>query len=210
MSNSISSARGPCLIWVVLLLLAPRVPAAQASWVVEPGVEKRLAAGEVVVQATSEIDPAAPRGRIRAAIFIPAAPQAIWSVVTDCNEARAFVPGLKKCRRIDAASDGRWADIEQDVRYSWLMPEIHCVFRAEYDPPHRIDFHRISGDLKAEEGTWLLTPTADGSGTLVQYEVYVEPGFSIPQFVVSRSLRKELPAVLTGLRDRVAQLDVGK
>src|SRR5579862_399943 len=99
MSNSIFSSRRPYLICVALLLLHPRVPAAQAGWVVEPGIERRLAAGEVVVQATNDIDPAAPRGRIRAAIFIPASPQAIWSVVTDCNQARAFVPGLKRCRR---------------------------------------------------------------------------------------------------------------
>jgi ribosome-associated toxin RatA of RatAB toxin-antitoxin module len=204
------SSRGSYLLWMAVLLLPARVPAAQGGWVVEPGIEKRLAAGEVVVQTTSQIDPAAPRGRIRAAIVIPASPQVIWGVVTDCDQARAFVPGLKRCRRIDEAPDGRWADIEQDVRYSWLMPEIRCVFRAEYDRPHRIDFHRVSGDLKAEEGTWLLTPTADGSGTLVQYEVYVDPGFSIPQFVVSHSLRKELPAVLTGLRDRVGQLDAEK
>lgn len=210
MRNNILNARRPYLICVAMLLLPQSVPAAQAGWVAEPGIERRLAAGEVVVQATSEIDPAAPRGRVRAAILIPASPQLIWSVMTDCDQARAFVPGLKGCRRIDEASDGRWADIEQVVRYSWLLPEVRLVFRADYDRPHRVDFHRISGDLKAEEGTWLLTPTADGSGTLVQYEVYVDPGFSIPQFLVTRSLRKDLPTALTGLRDRVEQLDAEK
>ena len=155
------------------------------------------------MQTASEIDPAAPRGRVRAAVRINASPQAIWSVMTDCDQAVAFVPGLKRCRRIGSAPDGRWDDIEHEVRYSWLLPTVRYVFRADYDRPHRIDFHRISGDLKAEEGTWLLTQSADGSGTVVEYDVYLDLGFWIPKFLVTRSLRKDLPAALSGLRDRV-------
>ena len=61
---------------------------------------------------------------------------------------------------------------------------------ADCDPPRRIDFHRIRGDLKQEEGTWLLTATADGSATVVEYEMYLDPGFWIPQWLVTRTLRK--------------------
>jgi uncharacterized protein YndB with AHSA1/START domain len=81
---------------------------------------------------------------------------------------------------------------------------VRYVFRADYDRPHRIDFRRISGDLKEEEGTWLLTPTADGGGTTVEYEVYVDPGFWIPQALVAHTLRRDTRSVLTGLRECVA------
>jgi len=37
----------------------------------------------------------------------------------------------------------------------------------------------------------------------VQYEVYVDPGFWVPQVLVNHSLRKDLPTALAGLRDRV-------
>jgi hypothetical protein len=77
------------------------------------------------------------------------------------------------------------------------------VFRAEYHRPDRIDFHRISGDLKDEHGTWLLTPTRVAATTLVQYEMYLDPGFWVPQTLVARSLRKDLPTALTGLKERV-------
>jgi len=155
------------------------------------------------VQTTTAIDPSRPRGWIRAAVRIEAQPEAVWRVMTDCRQASAFVPGLKYCRRIGGAADGRWEDIEQEVRYSWLLPSVRYVFRAEYDRPRRIDFHRLSGDLKEEEGEWSLTRTADGRSTDVEYELYLDPGFWIPQVLVTRSLRKDLPAALGGLRERV-------
>ena len=186
-----------------LTLVEPTTAVAQSAWVTDPAIQQRLAAGEVVV-ATSAIDPAHPRGRVRAAVRIPATPEAIWKIVTDCHEALSFVPGLRHCRLVDGAADGSWQDVEHEMRYSWLLPTVRYVFRADYDRPHRIDFHRVSGDLKEEEGTWLFTPTTDGVGTVVEYEVYVDPGFWIPQALVAHTLRRDTRTVLTSLRQCVA------
>ncbi len=193
-------------ILALALLLQP-AEASQSAWVTDPTIEQRLAAGEVVV--ASSIDASHSRGRIRAAVRIDATPEAIFRIVTDCREALSFVPGLRHCRLVDAAPDGSWQDVEHDVRYSWLLPGVRYVFRASYDRPHRIDFHRISGDLKEEEGTWLLTRTTDGTATVVEYEVYLDPGFWIPRALVARSLRKDVPAVLSALRDCVER-DAGR
>jgi uncharacterized protein YndB with AHSA1/START domain len=186
------------------LLLSPEARA-QPVWVEDPSVQRRLDGGEVVVQTADAADPAHPRSRVRAAVLIRARPEAIWNVMTDCRQTMSFVPGLKFCRRVDGAPDGRWADIEQEIRYSWFLPTVRYIFRADYDRPRRIDFRRISGDLKEEEGTWVLTATADGAATVVEYEMYLDPGFWIPQVLVNRSLRKDLPAALAGLRERVEQ-----
>src|SRR5579859_4176892 len=177
------------------------VARAQPEWVRDPDVQRRLAGGEVVVETAAEPDnPERPHGRIRAAVLIHARPEAMWKVMTDCRETLEFVPGLKSCRRVDGAADGRWEDFEQEMHYAWYLPVVHYVFRADYDRPRRIDFHRLSGDLKEEEGTWVLTPTEDGAATVVEYEMYVDPGFWIPHALLSHTLRKDAPAVLAGLR----------
>jgi hypothetical protein len=192
-------------VLIVGLALTTALPAAlaQSSWTEEPAVRERLDAGEVVVTTPSGVDAGHPHGEVRAAVLVRAEPEAVWRVMTDCAQALAFVPGLKKCRMLDSAPDGTWADIEQEVRYSWMLPVVHYVFRAEYDRPHRIDFHRISGDLKEQRGSWVLSTPPGTGGTLVEYQVYVDPGFWIPQFLVTRSLRKDLPAALAGLRTQV-------
>ena len=191
---------------LALLAAAPLAAATQPAWIAAPDVQRRLAAGEVVVETTSSEDPDRPRGSVRAAVLIPAKPEAIWSVMTDCAQTTLYVPGLKRCRRVDGAPDGHWEDIEQEIHYAWYLPSVTYVFRADYERPHRIDFHRISGDLKEEEGTWVLSATPDGSATVVEYQMYLDPGFWVPQFLVHRSLRKDLPAALAGLRQRVADL----
>ena len=190
------------LVWVGALP-GSFAGAAEASWIANPDVQRRLAGGEIVVEAATASDADRPSGRVRAAVLIKAKPEAIWAVMIDCREALRFVPGLKLCRRVDGAPDGRWADVEQEIHYSWFLPTVHNVLRADCDRPHRIDFHRTSGDLKQEEGTWILTPAPDGSATVVEYEMYLDPGFWIPQWLVSRTLRKDLPAALSGLRQRV-------
>jgi hypothetical protein len=200
---------------LVLASLAPCAALAQAhpeppsAWLATPAIEQRLRAGEVVVETAAAIDAAHPRGRVRAAVEIPASPEAIWKIMTDCAEAPSFVPGLKRCRRIDGAADGSWDDIEQEVRYAWFLPIVRYVFRARYDRPHRVDFRRVSGDLKEEEGTWRLIETPDRSATVVEYDMYVDPGFWIPQALVVRSLRRDLPAALEGLRACVLRAGAG-
>jgi len=173
------------------------------TWVADREVQRRLADREVVVQAATASDPERPRGRVRAAVLIKARPEAIWAVMIDCREALGFVPGLRLCRRIGGTPDGRRMEIEEEIDYSWFLPTVHNFLRADCDRPRRIDFHRVSGDLKQEEGTWVLTPTADGAATVVEYEMYLDPGFWIPQWLVNRTLRKDLPAALAGLRGRI-------
>ncbi|HYL01396.1 MAG TPA: SRPBCC family protein [Steroidobacteraceae bacterium] len=191
-------------------LLGSCAGAADAGWVANVEVQRRLADGEVVVQVATASDADGPRGSVRAAVLIRARPEAIWSVMIDCREALRFVPGLRLCRRLDAAPDGRWAVIEQEISYSWFLPAVHNVLRADCDRPRRIDFHRIRGDLRQEEGTWVLAPTADGSATVVEYEMYLDPGFWVPQWLINRSLRISLPAALAGLRERVERPSEGR
>ncbi len=193
---------------VIGAFLLPVVTGAQSSWLDDPGVQSRLSAGEVVVRAA--LDGQEIRGRIVAAIRITARPEAIWNVMTDCERALEFIPGLKRCRRIQAASDGTWELIEREVKYSWLMPTVRNVLRADYQRLRRIDFKRVSGDLNDEEGTWLLEAAPDGSATIVEYQWYVDPGFWMPRVLVQRSLVTNLRAAMKALRTRVEAVEAAR
>jgi carbon monoxide dehydrogenase subunit G len=178
-----------------------------SGWLEERDVQQRLAGGEVVVR--SAVDEHDSRARVQAAVRIHAPAQLVWDVLEDCDQASSFIPGLKRCRRIAAAADGSWEIIEHEFKYSWLMPTIHSVFRMDNQPPERMQFRRMSGDLKDEQGIWRLIHAADGS-TTVEYQVEIDPGFWIPRTLVRHTLRKELPAALLALRTRSERLEAAR
>lgn len=218
-------------IGAILGTVLPIATWAQVPWVDEQTVQQQLAAGQVAVQTVFAGGES--RVRVHAAVRINANPEAIWRVLTDCDHASRFIPGVKRCRRLQTAPDGSWELIEQESKYSWLMPSVTCVVRADYKRPQRIDFKGVRGDLKDWEGYWLLEPQggpdpagdsigaapegstvapsaelaptpahAPGEVTIVEYDLYVDPGFWIPRVLLRHSLRTELPAALTALRVR--------
>src|SRR5258708_20254940 len=79
------------------VVCVPLLASGQSStWIGEHDVRQRLAAGEVIVRADVAGDTVS--GRFDAAIRIRATPEAIWAVLTDCEHASTFVPGLTRCR----------------------------------------------------------------------------------------------------------------
>jgi len=175
---------------------------ASDGWLDSRAIQARLSSGAVAVHAV--VTGKASRGTVEAAILIHASARAIWPFITQCRYAAWLIPGLKRCRILETAPDGSWADIEHVIRYSSLTPTMHSVFRAEFHPPYRMDFHRIGGNLKYEVGSWHLLPSA-GDTTTVVYRVSLQPGFWVPEFLVRRTLHKQLPAALRSLRKHVQE-----
>jgi len=189
------------------MLLAGAAPA-ETTWVQDQTVQQQLSDRQVAVRVEFEGDQS--RIHVRAAVRINASPESIWHVLTDCDHAASFIPGVKRCHRLEMAPDDSWVIVEQEAKYSWLMPAVKCVLRADYKRPRRIEFKRLSGDLKQEEGVWMLEPAStrvsdatSNPATTVVYDLFVDPGFWIPRVLLRHSLRSELPEAFKALRARV-------
>jgi ribosome-associated toxin RatA of RatAB toxin-antitoxin module len=194
---------GAVLLIALLIITDP-------SWIAIPtdaraaaGLSKtqllRLKKGEILVNVRQKGD--LPRGMVEAVILIEAPAENIWRIMTDCREIPTFVPGLEACRVLDSGQN--WEIIRHQVKWIWFLPKFVYVFRADYKPNRKIDFVRIQGDLREMKGTWRLTPLDRDNQTLVSYSVFLDPGFFVPQWLVRRSLKADLPAVLTSLRTKV-------
>jgi ribosome-associated toxin RatA of RatAB toxin-antitoxin module len=197
------TAAGVVLSFAAALIL-PCHPARAGTpaWLAAAAAEAQLSAGQIVMR--SELG--SHEASAQAAVLVHASVQTVWRLITNCASVAAFVPGLKRCERLQSAPDGSWAIVEHDIRYSMLMPLIRSVVRSHYQPPYRVDFTGIGGNVKAESGSWVLEPAADGQATTVEYSISIEPGFFIPRSVVRHSLSKELPVMLTGLRDHAERV----
>jgi ribosome-associated toxin RatA of RatAB toxin-antitoxin module len=161
----------------------------------------RLARGEVLVRVGGHDSDR--KGRVLAAILINSPARQIWNIMIDCDRAPEFVPGLRSCRVLDRHES--MEIIEHRVKFSMLQPTVTYVFRALYQNLRRIDFIRVGGYFRELEGSWILEQI-NGRQTIVVYSVYLDPGFPVPQWLVRRILRGELPDFLLALRNRVSEL----
>lgn len=171
---------------------APPPPAVESLSEEERG---RLASGEPVVVAEGRVE-----RWVRATVRIDAAPEELWQVMTDCPRAPEFVPGLRSCRVLE--SDERTALVEHRARPFSLLPEMTYLFREHREPFRSIRFRRVSGSLKEMEGRWDLRRQGAGR-TVVWYTVFLDPGFLVPEWLVRRALRRDLPELLAALKRRV-------
>jgi len=180
-------------VLLVMALLAAAWPA--AAFELPPKAQAQLDRGRPYAEVTP--DPDGSSGRIRAAIDIAAPPEAIWSVMTDCDLAPRMVANLKSCRILERDPQGRW-DIREQVSKMTFIPSVRSVFREDFEAPRRMTFRRVGGDLKVLEGEWLLTQ--HGDETQVTYEARVAAPFSVPGWIARLALRQNVPMALLALR----------
>lgn len=180
--------------------MALSVPAIcqSADWALSPSQVERVEAGAIIAEGDVAPDRAA--ADIRAAIKIRATPEQVFRTITDCSRALRFVPHLKRCAVLDAAPDGHWQNVEQQVDYGWLAPRANYVFHAEYEKFGRIRFSNLRGDFHENRGLWIFRPLDDGRSTLVTYEARVVPAFYVPRWMMRNMLKRDLPDLMRGLR----------
>jgi len=67
-----------------------------------------------------------------------------------------------------------------------------------------LEWEYISGDIRDTNGYYHLHPFNDGQWTLVDYNVYTDPGMPIPQFIINLLTRNSMPDVIEAIRKAVA------
>jgi len=183
---------------VIFALLASAAPA--SDWRLSDEEIERLSEGDVLVYAEIHTHPT--RGNARAAVKIDAPAEHVFRTMTDCAQALKFVPHLEACKVLETAPDGSWQLIEHVVDYGWFLPSRRYVFRAQYTPFERIQFTLVRGDFSDSESVWQLVPAGEGDGTIVKYRMAATPRSYVPRWLLEAILRRDLPALMTRLRER--------
>ncbi|HEV2532387.1 SRPBCC family protein [Phenylobacterium sp.] len=179
-----------------LALLASLTTASAAGAVeISPREQAVLDRGRAYVEVRS--DPDGVSGLIRAAIDIAAPPEVVFKVITDCDLAPKMVDSLKSCRIVERDPAGRW-DVREEISKMTFVPSVRNVFRSDYEPPERVRFHRVGGDLMVFEGEWRIEP--HGAGSRVFYENRAGAPFRVPGYLARIALRFEVPQALQALR----------
>lgn len=121
----------------------------------------------------------------------------MWQVLTDYENLSKIVPGMLESRLLGHQNGEKL--VRQAARVADVLDlsaEVTLAVREE--PPDRILFRCVAGDLKRMEGMWRLANSTD-SGVLVAYEVVIQPSAWVPCWIVKRRLHEEVPRQLHAL-----------
>jgi ribosome-associated toxin RatA of RatAB toxin-antitoxin module len=143
-------------------------------------------------------------------VLVKAAPCQVQSVLTDYEHTTQVFPELKKCQIVSESGP------EKNIAFTANAPG--SLFSFDYvlqvrEIPGYIEWHRVSGAFKQNEGFWKLEPTDDGRSTLVTYAKFIDGGLFVPQMFVNKELKASMPQVLANLKvsaeqnSRVAHVD---
>ena len=131
-------------------------------------------------------------------IAVNARPDQVWAILTDYHSAPLVFPTVKKCQLL--ADKGSTKVVHHEVRPSGVMKNFAYQLELKEHGHHKLEWRRVSGDFKEVEGFWKLEPTDGGRRTLVTYASYVNGGFWMPQALIKRQFRIDMPAVMTALK----------
>jgi len=198
---------------VMLFFSAPESGfARQMSPVMEANMEtgkhdsetwRRLQDGDVIVDSSDEGE----TRFVSARILIHETPGNVWRVLTNPYEFEGKIsPRMRDVEILHDASERSVMKAKVEI-FPPLIPFITYTVESEYKPFEHVTFKRVAGSLKDFRGGWHLTPREGGLSTEVSYSMYVDPGMPLPQWIIRKAIKMELPRTLNALRDRIMTTD---
>ena len=140
-------------------------------------------------------------GLIHAVIDIPVPPRTVWSVMNDCRQIPKLIVTVVSCKVLQGDAEHNGWDVRETVtRGNFFIPDIHNVYRSDYQPYSLIRFRKFGGNLRIEDGEWRLESLNNGAGTRVIYVNTVAADIMAPPPLVREAMRRDTAKVLVNLR----------
>jgi ribosome-associated toxin RatA of RatAB toxin-antitoxin module len=129
---------------------------------------------------------------------IHARPEQVWQVLSDYANAPRVFPMMKKCQVLE--DHGPNKIVKHCVAPTGPVGTFEYVLELKEAAPKALEWHRISGDFKEVDGYWKLEPLDGGHSTLVTYSSHVNGGFFIPQILIKRQCKTDMPIIMASLK----------
>jgi len=138
-------------------------------------------------------------------VVIEATPEEILDVIADVGAAHTWSPQYQSAEVLDTYKDGRPKRVKMKVKAAGMTDEME----VEYSWGENTAGWSLikSGQLKAQNATYTLTPA--GEKTKVRFDLEVDPSIPLPGFLLKRTLKGALETATDGLRKQVLKLQKG-
>lgn len=139
-------------------------------------------------------------GRLTADFIVAAPPDQAFKILIDDGRFHEFIPYVLSSETL--ARSANTSRIRVRARHLGLFDFVVTYDRRYYPQDQRITWIEVGGHFKRNDGQWRLEPIW-GAQTRVHYEIRIDPGFYVPEFLLSFALRQGLPELSQALRRRI-------
>jgi ribosome-associated toxin RatA of RatAB toxin-antitoxin module len=144
---------------------------------------------------------------LRRALLLEQPREKVWNVFIKPEEAKSFMPKLKKYEILESHSDSQ--KVLCVGKPCWFLKTFTCTLNVQLRKPQEISWKQESGDLKSLEGFWKLSEVKGGK-TLAVYAIHCDPGMIIPDFIINRAIKRDLTRMLNSVKKRIALIYEGE
>jgi uncharacterized membrane protein len=110
-------------------------------------------------------------------IVVEGTPQQCFDALLDYESFPEWQRAVKSVEVVQRDRAGRGRDIAFEIDAK--VRTIHYQLRYSYEPPHRIAWEYLGGDVKDVDGEMVLEDRGDGT-TLATYSLALDPGVWLP------------------------------
>ena len=138
-----------------------------------------------------------------AASFTASEPASVTvGALTDYEQIPRFMPSVRRSHVIHRDADRVVVEQEAVAEFMWFSKRVHLTLEI-LEGPRLIRFRDQGGrSFLRYEGSWTLE--GDDGATRVTYALVAQPAFKVPNFVLSRLLKRDAVQMIGQLRAEIA------
>lgn len=138
--------------------------------------------------------------------IIKATPAQVFDVLTDYSKVDAIFDNLTRCEVVE--DNGSSKKVSFTAKSMGGLWKFDYVLELKESAPNLIEWTRVSGAFKANEGYWKLEPVNGGKYTQVTYSKFIDGGILLPQRLVQKELKALAPGIMKNLRTAAERYNV--
>lgn len=136
-------------------------------------------------------------------ILINAPIDTVFAVISDFDRYPEFIRDVKAAEVVEEWKNE--CEVEMTLR---IMRDIRYTLHFSLEPPHRMDWHLVSGEvLRKNTGSWELAKA--GKAVRATYTVEVGFGPLVPAMIGDMLVNANLPTLLQSVKQRAEALVAG-
>ena len=132
--------------------------------------------------------------------IINAPPAAVFGIIVDYKDSGRLFKNLTKSEVVSRDEENKTSQVAFSLRGIMNMWSFDYVLAIKENFPTSIEFHRLSGAFKRNEGYWKLIPVDGGHRTEVVYSKYIDAGPMVPPQIVDKQVRDSTASVVQNLK----------